>query len=171
MEWSFRKAIKGDAEKLVILVNSAYRGESSKKGWTTEADYLDGARTDLEGILEMMERPGACIIVAERANEIFGCVFLQKQEEGLYLGMLTVNPDLQGSGLGKQILNFSEEYAKKEDCQKIFMNVITLRHELISWYERKGYHTTTKRNPFPTDPRFGIPKQEIEFLVMEKEMF
>ena len=99
-----------------------------------------------------------------------GCVFLKKTEAQLYLGMLTVSPGLQGSGIGKTLLEASEQYAREQGCQKIVMTVISVRQELIAWYERKGYRTTGEKSPFPKDPRFGIPKQELEFVVMEKEV-
>ncbi len=100
-----------------------------------------------------------------------GCVNLQKHEDKLYLGMLTVNPELQGAGIGKVLLKASEDYAKEIGCNKIYMTVISIRKELIAWYERHGYKNTGERKPFPmNDSRFGIPKTELEFIVMEKEI-
>lgn len=153
------------------LVNSAYRGETSRKGWTTEADLLDGIRTDPEALEDMMEQPGAVILkCVDNEGALQGCVFLKKTEAQLYLGMLTVSPGLQGSGIGKTLLEASEQYAREQGCHKIVMTVISVRQELIAWYERKGYRTTGEKSPFPKDPRFGIPKQELEFVVMEKEV-
>jgi ribosomal protein S18 acetylase RimI-like enzyme len=159
-----------DIPSLVNLVNSAYRGESSKKGWTTEAGLLDGIRTDKEGIYRMIHQAGSVILKCMIDNELVGCVYLQKQENYLYLGMLTVSPELQAAGIGKELLKASEDYASREDCNIIMMTVITVRQELIEWYERRGYNQTPERRPFPNDPRFGIPKQPLEFLVMEKKL-
>ena len=159
-----------DISSLVKLVNSAYRGESSKKGWTTEADLLDGIRTDKDGIYRMIHQPGSVILKCMMDNELAGCVYLQKQENYLYLGMLTVSPELQASGIGKELLKASEDFASREGCDIIMMTVITARQELIQWYERRGYNQTAERRPFPNDPRFGIPKQPLEFLVMEKKL-
>ena len=161
---------EADIPSLVTLVNSAYRGDSSKRGWTTEADLLDGIRTDEEGIKKMIQQPGSVILRGLIQNQLVGCVYLQKQEDFLYLGMLTVSPELQASGIGKELLKASEQYAYSQSCHTIIMTVITVRKELIQWYERRGYHQTAERRPFPNDPRFGIPKQPLEFLVMEKKL-
>lgn len=159
-----------DVPQLVKLVNSAYRGDESKKGWTTEADLLDGIRTDNEALEEMIDKPGAVIIKYSENEEITGSVFLEKQGTELYLGMLTVKPTAQATGIGKKLVAVSEEYAKQVNCASIKMTVISSRTELISWYERQGYHNTGEKKPFPTDPRFGIPKQALEFIVMKKDL-
>lgn len=161
-----------DIPALVALVNSAYRGEASKKGWTTEADLLDGElRTDIPSMKIIMNTKNGVILKHISENgDITGCVYLHKQERGLYLGMLTVSPLLQGAGIGKELLRAADKYAKENNCSSIFMNVISLRHELIAWYEKHGYHQTNETKPFPSDQRFGIPKQPLEFMILEKEV-
>lgn len=164
-------ATKEDIPALNRLVNSAYRGDTSRKGWTTEADLLDGIRTDPDALKDMMEQPGAVILKCiDKHENLRGCVFLKKTEKHLYLGMLTVSPELQGGGIGKKLLEASEAYAREKGCNKIIMTVISVRRELIAWYERKGFNTTGEKSPFPKDPRFGIPKQKLEFVVMEKDI-
>jgi ribosomal protein S18 acetylase RimI-like enzyme len=165
--------IAGDADipELVSLVNSAYRGDTSKKGWTTEADLLDGIRTDEEALGKMIHQPDSVILkITNNQNDMVGCVNLQKQKDKMYLGMLTVSPYIQSQGIGKEIVNVAEEYAKQQGCSSVVMTVITVRYELIKWYERRGYHQTPEKRPFPKDPRFGIPKQPLEFVVMEKRL-
>ena len=159
-----------DINALVALINSAYRGEASKKGWTTEADLVQGElRTDIASLTDILKNKDAIMLKNVSENgDITGCVYLHKQERGLYLGMLTVSPLLQGGGIGKKLLKAAELYAKNNNCPSIFMNVIYIRHELIAWYERHGYRQTDERKPFPTDQRFGIPTQVLEFLIMEK---
>ena len=159
-----------DIPQLVVLVNSAFRGESSKKGWTTEADLLDGIRTDEDALKEMITAPGAVMLKCMDDELLAGCVYLQKQKTKMYLGMFTVKPDIQSKGIGREMLKASEEYAKEQGCSSITMTVITVRDELIQWYERKGYYKTGERKPFPVDPKFGIPKQLLEFFVMEKDL-
>jgi ribosomal protein S18 acetylase RimI-like enzyme len=162
-------ATANDIPALVNLINSAYRGEGSKKGWTTEADLLGGIRTDEKSLSDMMNKPAAVILVCRsEANVITGCVYLQKQDNKLYLGMLTVSPELQAAGIGRQLLAAAEAHAKNTACSAITMTVISVRHELVAWYERHGYHKTGETKPFPTDPAFGIPKQPLEFVVMDK---
>lgn len=158
-----------DIPALEILVNSAYRGDSSKKGWTTEADLLDGIRTNQTSLTKMIENPGAVILKCiDQESQLIGCVFLQKKGTKLYLGMLTVSPELQAKGIGKKLLAAAENQAKQTACTVITMTVISVRHELIAWYERHGYRPTGETEPFPASPDFGLPKQLLHFIVMEK---
>lgn len=164
------KAVIADIPELVALVNSAYRGEASKKGWTTEADLLKGdIRTDPATLQELMETPGAVFLkYVNGKNEIEGCVFLHKKENRLYLGMLSVSPLIQAKGTGKQLMSSADEYARQQHCNAIFMRVLSVRHELIAWYERLGYKRTGEIEPYRHDHRFGIPTQPLEFAIMEK---
>jgi len=165
------KAIAEDALELDKLVNSAYRGDSSRLGWTTEADLLDGTRTDAAAIKELIETPGITILKYVESNEILACVELKRESNKLYLGMLTVKPMLQGKGIGKELLKAAEEEARKLTCTSIFMTVISVRKELIDWYVRHGYHFTGERKPFAfNDPRFGQPKMKLEFVMLEKKL-
>ncbi len=166
------KAELSDTKALNILINSAYRGESSKAGWTTEADILGGQRTDEEDLRTIISNDGCTILkYTNDAGEIISCVRLEKHDKKMYLGMLTVSPVLQNGGIGKQMMAASENLAKEVNCNTIYMQVIKGRDELIAWYERQGYIDTGERKPFPMhDPRFGIPRKELEFIIMEKAL-
>jgi ribosomal protein S18 acetylase RimI-like enzyme len=160
-----------DVKALNNLVQSAYRGESSKKGWTSEADLLGGIRTTEKGLLETIQTPKTSIFMYSEDDKILGCVMLAEKENALYLGMLTVSPDLQGGGIGKKLLKYAEIFAQENGLNKIEMTVISVRSELIAWYERNGYTKTGETKPFPMDdPNFGEPKQHLEFIVMEKRL-
>ena len=163
-----RKAELQDVTALNQLVNSAYRGDSSRMGWTTEADLLDGIRTSETSLKNMIENPAAEILVAEKDNEVVGCVYLEKKNRVLYLGMLTVKPILQATGIGAILMQAAEENARQRDCNRIQMTVITERESLIQYYQRKGFRDTGERAPFPDDPAFGIPRRPLQFMVMEK---
>lgn len=160
-----------DIPELVMLVNSAYRGEGSRKGWTTEADLLDGElRTDEQSLSQLLRNPKAVMLKFVSGDQITGCVYLEKQGHSLYLGMLSVCPAVQTQGIGKKLLNAAEEYAERQGCQSILMTVISLRHELIGWYERHGYKKNGETQPFPKNDRFGKPRQPLEFAVLEKKL-
>lgn len=164
-------ATSKDIPALVLLVNSAYRGEGSKKGWTTEADLLDGIRTDTDALQKLIGDPGAVILKYTGESGILqACVYLHKKENQLYLGMLSVSPELQAKGIGKQLLAVSAGYAKHMGCSSITMTVISIRKELIAWYERHGYRATGETEPFPTSLKFGRPRQPLVFIVMEKKI-
>ena len=164
-------ANENDIPALNVLINSAYRGEGSKQGWTTEADLLDGIRTDEEGLKELMNQESSVILKFTEGNQVQGCVHLKQEENKLYLGMLTVSPQLQNKGIGKILLAAAENEAQRQNCIAVFMSVISKRTELINWYEKHGYVNTGKKKPFPeNDPRFGIPKVKLEFIILEKEI-
>jgi ribosomal protein S18 acetylase RimI-like enzyme len=159
-----------DVTALTILLNSAYRGESSRKGWTTEADLIAGETRVNENMLhEILIMPGSLMLKLENEEgEIVGCVNLQHHGNKLYLGMLSISPELQGKGGGKKLLKAADEYAQFQKMELIYMTVISLRLELIDWYKRHGYHDTGKRKPFPEDPMTGKHMRELEFMVLEK---
>ncbi len=160
-----------DIPALVVLLNSAYRGDASKKGWTTEANMIDGElRTDDEDMLRLIKQPDTVFLkYINEDDQIQGCVFLQKRNGKMYLGMLSVNPEIQAKGIGKEIMAAAEEYARQQGCQAMFMQVISLRNELIAWYERKGYHKTGEIQPFENS-RFGTATMPFDFVVMEKPL-
>ena len=160
-----------DAEALDVLINSAYRGDSSRQGWTTEADLLDGTRTDAALIRDVINTPGTTLLKLSENDSIIGCVELREEEDRMYLGMLTVRPDLQGKGLGKRLMTAGEEHARSAGCTTMYMTVLVPRSELIAWYERQGYVNTGERKPFAFgDPRFGQPKRSLEFTVLTKTL-
>jgi ribosomal protein S18 acetylase RimI-like enzyme len=168
---SISPALKTDIPALVQLINSAYRGEGAKKGWTTEADLLDGTRTDEANLMDLISDPQTVILkYTDDADKILACVNLQKQDNRLYLGMLTVSPQLQGAGIGKKLLVAADDYAREHGCLAVFMTVISVRSELIAWYERHGFHKTGEVKPFPVGEKFGIQKQPLEMIVMEKKL-
>jgi len=158
---TFRTAVDGDIAAIVALVESAYRGDVSRKGWTTEADMLDGQRTDPTSVGTLISKPGSCILLAER-DGLLACANIEKQGDAAYFGMFSVRPDLQGAGVGRAMLAEAERVAREEwGCREMQMTVISIRNELIAWYERRGYHRTGRYSPFPYgDERFGIPKRD-----------
>lgn len=165
-------ATEKDIDKLILLINSAYRGETAKKGWTHESDLIEGdSRIDRISLEKIMSDPNATILKYEEKETISGCVYLEKKNSSLYLGLLSVSPDLQAKGIGKKLLNAAEEHALIINCNKIEMTVITMRAKLIAWYERHGYHQTNQKQPFPENESFGTPVIPLEFVVMEKKLW
>ncbi len=161
-----------DIPQIVQLLNNAYRGESSKKGWTTEADLIAGERrTDIATVKEVMNQPGSIILkYTNEEGEIIGTVNLQQHERGLYLGMFAVSPVLQGGGIGKQLLKAADDYAKEVSVATIYMSVVSVRKELIDWYKRHGYAETGERKPFVEDEITGKHLQKLEFITLEKNI-
>lgn len=168
-----RAASAGDVPALHRLIESAYRGDEARRGWSHEANLLDGQRTDPEALQELLADENQLMLVAQ-AETIIACVALSHRGDGLaYLGLLTVSPALQTGGLGRTMLREAEIAARITwHATRIEMTVIKQRGDLIAWYERRGYKVTGERRPFPYgDERFGRPRRpDLEFVVLEKRL-
>ena len=166
-----RLATGDDIAALHALIESAYRGDSAKAGWTHEADLLGGQRTDAAALADIIASPDQVILLIEENGAPTGCVHVTIKPGGLaYLGLLTVSPRHQAAGLGRRLLNAAEGEALRRGCDRMEMTVIAQRSELIAWYERRGYAPTGERRPFPLDdPRYGLPTtRDLEFVVVAK---
>jgi ribosomal protein S18 acetylase RimI-like enzyme len=174
---TFRDAVAGDVPALHTLVNRAYRGDSSRLGWTTEAHLLGGQRADPEMLSEMLSELGAVVRLAFMADgddsvgggaQMVGCVQLRMKGHRCYLGMLTIDPSKQNLGLGRELLADAESWAQAKGATAMWMTVIHTRKELISWYERRGYAHTGHFVEFPHhDERYGVVQVKTEDLRME----
>lgn len=172
----FRPAEARDVPAVVALTESAYRGDASRVGWTTEADLLDGQRTDSREVAELIANPNVRLLLAEQAGQLLACCVVERLHDGKscdgYFGMFSVRPEAQGNGTGRALLAEAERIAHDEwHARAMRMTVIDVRAELIAWYERRGYRRTGEYRPFPYgDERFGIPKRDdlrFEWLVKD----
>ena len=169
----FRNAGVGDIEAIVALVTSAYRGESSRAGWTTEADLLEGARIDATVLRGDIEREGSRVLLAERDGRLLACAHVALDGDAGYFGMFSVVPGLQGAGIGSRLLAECERIVAGEwRLPRMRMTVIDVRDALIAYYERRGYRRTGVHKPFPYgDERFGIPlRDDLRFEILEKPL-
>jgi ribosomal protein S18 acetylase RimI-like enzyme len=170
---TYRDAAESDVEVLVALIESAYRGDASRGGWTTEADILEGQRTDPQGVLEVITTPGSRLMTVERDGEVVACCQLERRGEAAYFGMFAVRPGLQGEGLGRRIIAEAERSVRETwGVTQMHMTVISVREDLIAWYERRGYRRTGRMTPFPYgDERFGIPQRDdLAFELLVKDL-
>jgi ribosomal protein S18 acetylase RimI-like enzyme len=171
MPVNYSIATQKDIPSLLPLINSAYRGEASRQGWTTEADIIDGdQRITAADLAEALKIPGAVLFqYKNNKDELQGCVYLKPAKEGLYLGMLSVWPQLQAKGIGKALMKAAEQYASENSFTKITMLVVHVRSELIDWYKRQGYQPTGEIIPFE-DGKFGKALIPLSFMVLEKNI-
>ncbi|MBX3040219.1 MAG: GNAT family N-acetyltransferase [Bdellovibrionaceae bacterium] len=175
MKLLYSQCTEADLPKAVDFVNAAYRGDSSKAGWTTEESLLGGQRTDIEMLRTLCTSPGNQIWLAR--EDVFGALVglfhLENSPEKTFLGMLTVAPESQDAGIGKLLIAKAEDLARTQwNLKELHMTVISLRHELIAYYQRRGYLPTGEKKDFPmNDPRYGIPKRnDFHLLVLKKSL-
>ncbi|WP_235513237.1 MULTISPECIES: GNAT family N-acetyltransferase [unclassified Sphingomonas] len=166
-----RPATSADIPVLHALVESAFRGDSARGGWTHEADLLDGQRTDPAALAEAIGDPDRTILIAFAGDDAIGCVEVKRAGTGRSaLGLLSVRPDRQAEGLGRRLVTAAESHARDHHgAASMEMTVIAVRRELIAWYERQGYARTGEVRPFPMDdPRFGLPRTTLSFVVLAR---
>ncbi|PKS08377.1 hypothetical protein jhhlp_005321 [Lomentospora prolificans] len=172
----YRVAVPDDAAQLQAFVKSAYRGESSRQGWTTEADLLSDERISIDGMMEKITTPDSSVLIVTNGDEktfLACCEVLKRSDDLAYFGMFAVDPARQGQGLGRQVLAYAEMYCVKTwGVKKVEMSVIWTREELISWYVRRGYKKTGETRPFPYSELVnGVAlRDDLYFDILEKDL-
>lgn len=168
-----RAAAGSDIPALQTLIHSAYRGESSRIGWTHEADLLDGNRIDADMLREALADPATTLFLTEDADGALGCCALTDHGDGTsYLGTFAVRPAAQGRGIGDALLRHAETQARAAGALRLELTVVAQRADLIAWYARRGYEPTGETRPFPYgDERFGRPRRDdLSFTVLAKAL-
>lgn len=172
----FRRATAADVLAIVALVESAYRGEASRAGWTTEADLLGGQRTDPAAVQQLIDDPATHVLLVEDGEAgLLGSVTVTDEGEraaAVHVGMFAVRPTQQGRGVGRALLAEAEVLGRRLGRDLARMSVLAQRSELIAWYERRGYRRTGAREPFPYgDPRLGLPRRDdLVFEILQKPL-
>lgn len=172
---NYRKASASDVKKIRTLVQSAYRGESSRAGWTTEADLVGGERIDEEGLLEKITHPDGQVLLAFDSTGALAacCEILSKKGSVGYFGLFAVDPQRQAGGIGRMVLAQAEAVAKNDlGLGSLEMFVIWPRRELIDWYVRRGYTKTERTSPFPYNQYEHIQalRDDLHFIILEKRL-
>ena len=169
----FRFAVAADVAAIVALAQAAYRGDESRKGWTTEADFLDDERISAREVAALIADPETRVLLCERRGELIGMAKLIREGERCFFGLFSVRPSLQGAGIGKRLLAACERVAQAElGCRQMRMQVISIREELLAYYERRGYRRTGEIEPFPYENlRPGEARRlDLCFEVLVKEL-
>ena len=161
-----------EVARVVRLVESAYRGEASRRGWTTEADLVGGRRTDEVAVGGLVDEPATTVLVAFDGPALVGCCALtDRPGRPARLSMLAVAPDRQGGGVGRALLEAAVRRAGEVlGARAVDLAVLAPRPELRAWYARRGFVETGRTEPFPYgDERFGLPvRDDLVFVVLER---
>lgn len=154
-EVSFRKAEPAEADALASLINRAF---------AVERFFIDGDRISPEKVQELFAT--GSFLVAEDGKTLVGCVYVEKRGERGYLGLLSIEPARQRSGLGSRLRAAAEDHARTLGCHAMDLRVVNLRRELPGFYRRLGY-TETGTEPFPPDAK---PKLPCHLVTMSKRL-
>ena len=165
----FAFAVLADVPRIATLIELAYRGPTAATGWTNESELLTGPRSSPAEVESLVRDPEARFLMAVEGDRLVGCVLLKKYKAGAYFGMFAIDPDRQGGGLGKLMVTRCEEAAKALwGATYLRLTVISLRKNLIGWYERRGFAQTGEREPFPFDEATGALRTDFDLAVLEK---
>jgi GNAT superfamily N-acetyltransferase len=168
---TFRHATHNDIPTLTSLLNRSYRGDSSRAGWTTEADLLSGQRIDEAGVEQLLGDPDSLILIAQSEDRVFATIHAHQENESVHFGLFAVEPSLQGGGIGKKLLAYAESEAiRKWGVSTAIMEVITHRSELIAYYERRGYMRTGEMIAFPHSPLWQSKADNLALAVLKKSL-
>jgi len=151
-------------DMIFSLVNRAYRGLSSQQGWTSESHLLTGLRIDREGISALLNQ--GVILIAYQTQAIVGTVYVECRKNEGYIGLLAVDPTIQATGIGKQLLSAAEQWIVAKGLNRAVMTVVGLRTELIAFYNRRGYQATGRVLPFDCG---GLSQQVVPLTLVELE--
>lgn len=177
---AFRYARRADAPAIVGLIERAYRGPEAAGKWTSEAELLKGPRTNHDEITALIDREDSRFILAEQDGKLAGCCLVQgvsrdpdpaHTANAAYFGMFAIEPNAHGGGHGKIVIAEAERrVADLWGANQMVMTVINLRHELISWYERRGYRQTGATLPFPFSETSGEVHRNFHLVEMRKDL-
>ena len=169
--FDFRLATAADAVQVHALIERAYRGAVAATGWTNESDLLEGPRSTLSEVNGIIADPQSRFVLAVANGELIATALIRKVEDGAYFGMFAVDPKLQQAGIGKMHIARCEADARRLwNAQFLRLTVISLRDELIAWYERRGFERTGKREPFPFDEAPGALRTDFDLVVLQKPL-
>jgi ribosomal protein S18 acetylase RimI-like enzyme len=123
-----RVANAGDTAAMILVVNAAFAIET----------FMDGTRTDRERMSESM-RKGEFLLAEDESGRVVACVYTEVRGPRGYLGMLSVDPPRQRSGLGRAMVEAAESHCRRSGCLEMGLSVLSLRPELLSFYRGLGY--------------------------------
>ena len=144
-----------DAEAITGLINRAFQ---------VERFFLDGDRIRLDEVRARFET--GSFMVAEEGGGLTGCIYVELRGERAYLGLLSITPERQRSGLGTLLTYAAEDFCRANGCGAVDLMIVNLRKELPVFYRRLGY-VETGTAPFPEDVQ---TKQPCHFVKMSKPL-
>ena len=126
---TLRAAREDDAPAVSACVDAAYRHYVERLGRKPGPMLTDYA----ESIREHQAH------VAELEGRLVGALILAVTEEGFLLEMIAVHPAVQGTGVGRRLLEFSEAEARRQGYAEIYLYTHEKMTENQVLYSKIGY--------------------------------
>ena len=153
---SIRIAAPADAAKITDVINAAFR--------IAEGFFVDGPRIGQAEVEQLLEK--GAFLLAEADDKLNGCVYVELRGERSYLGLLSVDPACQQSGLGSLLMLEAENHCRERGSRFMDIYIVNLRTELPPFYQRRGY-VENGNTPFPADIVTKVP---CHFINMSKPL-
>jgi predicted N-acetyltransferase YhbS len=153
---SIRLATAADAPQITAVINAAFR--------IAEGFFIDGNRITQAEVEESLNK--GAFLLAEDEGKLNGCVYVELRGERSYLGLLSVDPTTQQSGLGSRLMIEAEKYCRERGSHAMDILIVSLREDLPAFYQRRGY-LENGTTPFPEDVPTKIP---CHFINMSKPL-
>ena len=151
-----RLARFADAEKIARLINAAFR--------LAENFFIDSDRITVSEVEDLLRK--GWFLIVDDGDALAGCVYIELRGERAYLGLLSVNPELQKSGVGSSLMSAGEAYCRQQGCSFMDILIVNRREDLPAFYKNRGY-VETGTAPFPADV---ITKLPVHFIKMAKKL-
>ena len=156
IQLSIRSATTADAPQITAVINAAFR--------IAEGFFIDGNRITQAEVEESLTK--GAFLLAETDGRLNGCVYVEMRGERSYLGLLSVDPTSQQSGLGSRLMTEAERYCRERGSHSMDILIVSLREDLPAFYRKRGY-VENGTTPFPAD----VPtKVHCHFINMSKSL-
>jgi predicted N-acetyltransferase YhbS len=151
-----RVATSADAARITDVINAAFR--------IAEGFFIDSKRVTEAEVQESLRKGD--FLLAESNEKVYGCVYVELRGTRSYLGLLSVDPASQGSGLGSLLMQEAEQFCRERGSRFMDILIVHLREELPSFYRKRGY-IEDGTSPFPADVETRVP---VHFINMWKPL-
>ena len=141
-----RVAAAADAAKITSVINAAFR--------IAEGFFVDGPRISQAEVEQLLVK--GSFLLAEVDDKLNACVYVELRGERSYLGLLSVDPSCQKSGLGSVLMLEAENFCRARGSRFMDILIVNLREELPGFYRHRGY-VENGTTPFPEDVPTKVP--------------